>query len=505
MRSRPARSAVLAALFVLWPSSMCLPEPDVRPDNPPAVDAKRAETGSGPAEGTGKPDETASEAKSRPKEDMSPAATGAGDKDALQQSEATPEPDDGSKPEAAAAGAADNGAGRKSEAKSEPEDGVIAETAAAAGDKPAPSAGEAAPENDKPASLTVASWGGAYSESQQRAYFAPFKDETGIAIEMVSHNGRFAALAAEDRSKPPEWDIVDIDPAALETGCRNGKLEKVEPAALTAAKNGTPASDDFFPGVLHECGVPSVAWSSAIVFDKRAFKKAEPRTAKDFFDVKKFPGGRALRRDPKYAFELAVMADGVAPEEVYETLATDEGVSRALKQFDAIRDHIVWWERASEPIKQLAGGDAAMALAFNGRIFSAIVAENKPFGIIWDGQIFDLDFWAIPKGSPHKKAALDFIAFATRPDRLALQANWFPYGPVRKSALEQVGRHPEIDVDMTAYIPTSKENFKRALRLDAGWWKQHGEEMNRRFKVWTIGAGGSAATGDDAEKENAVR
>ncbi len=369
-----------------------------------------------------------------------------------------------------------------------------------------PASDEAKPAADeKPGKLTVASWGGAYSESQKRAYFTPFQNETGIEIKLVSHNGAFGALLAEGGASPPKWDLVDLGPAILESACRDGKLEKVDASVLVAAVDGTSARDDFLPGMLHECGVPSVAWSSAIVFDKRSFKKAAPRTAKDFFDVKRFPGKRALPRTPKYTLELALMADGVEPEEVYQMLATREGIARALKRLEEIRGHIVWWDRAHEPLKMLAKQDAAMAIAFNGRIFSAIVAQNKPFGLIWDGQVYDLDLWAIPKGSPNKTSALKLIAFATKPERLARQARWFPYGPVRKSALKLIGKHPEVDVNMSDYIPTSQMNFKRALRMDAAWWTSHEAEMTEHLKVWRIGDGGSAKSGADAESENASR
>ncbi len=366
-------------------------------------------------------------------------------------------------------------------------------------------AGKDTPETEKPDKLTVASWGGAYGESQRRAYFAPFQSESGIAIQAVSHNGKFEALDPDNANKP-KWDVIDLNAKALDQACRDGWLEKVDVAALAAANDGTAVRDDFFPGSLHECGVPSVAWSSVIVFDERAFKrKRAPKSASDFFDVKRFPGKRALPRGTKYTFELALLADGVDTEDVYDVLATDDGIGRALKQLDAIRNHIVWWDRAYEPLALLENGQASMAVAFNGRVFSAIVADSRPFGIIWDGQIFDVDLWAIPKGTPNVKSALNFIAFATQPAQLAKQAGWFPYGPMRKSAVELVGRHPEVNVDMSAFIPTSAPNFKRALRLNAAWWKENGGRVQERFKVWLIGDGGSADSGADAESENALR
>ncbi|MDA7947476.1 MAG: polyamine ABC transporter substrate-binding protein [Hyphomicrobiaceae bacterium] len=367
-----------------------------------------------------------------------------------------------------------------------------------------PAEAKAEPAAVKPDKLTVASWGGAYGESQRRAYFTPFQSESGIEIEAVSHNGKFDALDPENTDRP-EWDVIDVSADAIDRACQDGWLEKVDITQLSAANDGTRAQDDFFPDSLHECGIPSVAWSSAIVFDKRAFKKRTPNSAKDFFDVKRFPGKRALPRGAKYSLELALLADGVEPDEVYSVLATDDGVEQAFRKLETIRDHIVWWNRANEPLSLLEKQQVAIAVAFNGRIFSAIVGKTRPFGIIWDGQVFDLDLWAIPKGTPNAKAALDFIAFATQPAQLAQQAGWFPYGPMRKSAVEMVGRHPEVDVDMSAFIPTSKPNFKRALRLNSSWWQENEDRMKDRFKVWLIGDGGSADSGLDAESENTAR
>jgi len=336
----------------------------------------------------------------------------------------------------------------------------------------------------RPGKLTVASWGGAYTEAQKRAYFSPFETKTGISIAAVAHNGRFEALTGKDDGSASGWDIVDLDEITLEAGCRSGVLEKVETQILAASGDGETAKADFIEGSLHECGIPSVVWSSAIVYDKRAFEKAKPDAASDFFDVKKFPGLRALPREPRYVVELALMADGVKPADVYDTLATSEGLERAFKQLDRIADDISWWHVPQQPIKLLENKQAAMAIAFNGRIFNAIVANSRPFEIIWDGQVFHLDYWAVPKTAPHKTASLDFISFATRPDSMARQASWFPYGPVRKSAVKLVGKHPEIDVNMARFLPTSPDNFRQALKFDPAWWEKNGKRISDRYIAW---------------------
>lgn len=354
-----------------------------------------------------------------------------------------------------------------------------------------------------PRTLTIASWGGAYSKSQEIAFIRPFQKETGIAIKLISHKGAFDKLKRGGDAGQPEWDVVDLGSGTLDAACRAGLLERIRLDDIAAAGGELPARSDFLPGALHECGIASVAWSAAVVFNRNAYKKAAPKTAEDFFNLEKFPGKRGLPRGPKYTLELALIADGVSPDSVYALLETESGVARAFDILDRIRREVVWWTRGHEPLKRLADGTVSQTIAFSGRVFNSIVRQNRPFGIIWDGQIYDLDMWAVPKGSPNKEAAIRFIAFSIRADRLVEQTRWFPYGPMRKSAIAKIGRHAEADVDMRDFVPTAKTNFRRALRLNTPWWADNEEQLTKRFQAWLI-APASAGNGMDTEAENAI-
>jgi len=342
----------------------------------------------------------------------------------------------------------------------------------------------AAPATAQDSKLTIASWGGAYAQSQKIAYFQPFQKETGIAIASMYHGGRSALLGKGRSYRFQNWDVVDLSADALLSACRDGLLETISSAGLTAARDGTSAKDDFLPGALTDCGVASVAWSSVVVYDKRAFKGNQPKTPADFFDLKRFPGKRALRRGAKYTLELALLGDGVAPENVYAELATEQGVNRAFDVLERIKDDIIWWDGNGDHLKLLADGKAVMATAFNARAFGSLMAENRSLAILWHGQLYTMNSWAIPKTSRNKTAARRFIEFSTKPDRLAHQAKWFPYGPVRKSALAMVGDHAEIDVTMAGFLPTSNANLSHALQVDAGWWLSHGDALEAKFKTW---------------------
>ena len=143
----------------------------------------------------------------------------------------------------------------------------------------------------------------------------------------------------------------------------------------------------------------------------------------DFFDLENFPGKRGLRRGPKPNLEMALMADGVPADYVYIVLSTEEGVDRAFAKLDTIKDSVVWWEAGAQPPQLLADGEVVMTTAYNGRIFNAVAAEGKPFTIVWDGQVYDIDLWAIPKGAPNKDLAMEFMVFSTETEQLAAQAS----------------------------------------------------------------------------------
>ena len=280
------------------------------------------------------------------------------------------------------------------------------------------------------------------------------------------------------------WNLVDVELSDAVRGCDEGLLETIDPSILPAGADGTAAMDDFLPGTVHECAVASIVWSTIFAYDTEKMPNG-PTTIGDFFDTAKFPGKRGIRKSPKANLEMALAADGVAAADIYTVLSTPEGVDRAFAKLDTIKADSVFWEAGAQPPQLLADGEVVMTTAYNGRIFNAVAAEDKPFGIVWDSQIFDLDLWVVPKGAPNKDAALDFIAFSTATEQLAAQASYISYGPARKSSAPLVGSYAtKPDLAMGPQMPTAPENFKTAIQNDFEFWADNQDELNERFNAW---------------------
>lgn len=332
--------------------------------------------------------------------------------------------------------------------------------------------------------ITVVSWGGAYANSQIKAYHEPFAQQFGIKVNSVDYNGGLAEIKAQVEANNVSWDVVDVELSDAVKGCDEGLLEPIDKSILAPAPDGSPAEKDFLPGTLTECAVTTIIWSTVFAYDDSRIGDKKPTKIADFFDTKTWPGKRGIRKNPKTTLEMALMADGVPTDQVYATLETPEGVDRAFAKLDTIKKDIIWWDAGAQPPQLLADGEVVMTNAYNGRIFNAAVTEKKAFVIVWDGQIWDLDMWAMPKGGKNQEAALKFIAFSTDTQRLADQAKWIAYGPARKSSIPLLGKHAEAGVDMAPHMPTAPENFKNALQTGYEFWADNQDSLNERFNAW---------------------
>ncbi len=324
--------------------------------------------------------------------------------------------------------------------------------------------------------LNVVSYGGTYTRSQMLAYVRPWEATSGKVINMIDYAGGLDEIKSQVQSANVKWDVVDMELSSLISACDAGLLEPTDASLITDGADGTPASEDIPATYWHECGYPSVIWSTVIAYHETAFPDVQPTSIRDFFDLEKFPGKRGLRRTPAGLLEWALIADGIAPQDVYAILSTPHGVALAFDIATRLKSNIVWWTDGNEPVEMLLSDQVSMSTAWNGRLYSPIVNDGQPLSIIWDGHMVEVEYWAIPKGSPRLENARQFIQFATQTENMAKQTQYIPYGPVRKSA------QMLIDETIKPYLPTS--NLDTAFQVDSQWWAQNMEHISVIFEEW---------------------
>lgn len=319
--------------------------------------------------------------------------------------------------------------------------------------------------------LTVTSFGGSFQAAQRKAYMEPFAKKFGVEVLEDEWHGDMAKLRAMVESGNVTWDVLDLSDGQIELACDEGLIEPLDIAMFGGA-------DKFVKGSVTQCGIGTIVASLVIGYDARQFPQGGPNKFTDFWDVKRFPGPRAMKKWPKHNMEFALLADGVAPEQIYELLSTEEGIVRAFRSLDKIKPHVkVWFGSWAQPGQLLADGEVAMSIGTNGRLAAA--AETNPeIKFFWDRQGYGIDLWAVVKGCKNRDLAIKFIQFASLPENQAEFPKYIQYGPTVKEAIAKMA--PEL----AALMPTAPANMKTAWKIDSRFWSDNMDDFNIRFNAW---------------------
>lgn len=315
--------------------------------------------------------------------------------------------------------------------------------------------------------LTVVGFGGGFQEAARKALFQPFAAASGIAVRDDTYNGEMARIYAMVRNHDVVWDVVMVEAPELARGCEDGVFAKIDWATM--------GRERFIPAGIDECGAGAVAWGTAVFWDT-ARTPAGPASFAEFFDVTRFPGKRALRTGPKMTLEMALMADGVAPADVYRVLATRTGQDRAFAVLDRVRADLVFWRAGAQPVQLVASGEVAYASGYTGRVVLANTQGAK-LAMNWNTLLYSVDYWAVVQGSPRAADAMRMIHWMTELDPLLALAKIYPASPAHRAFAERA--------DLRAANPDSvAAHAAQGLFIDTQFWIEHGEDLEKRFAAW---------------------
>jgi len=312
--------------------------------------------------------------------------------------------------------------------------------------------------------LTVTSWGGEYEEAQRRAIFEPFERLTGAKIDVAGTD--VAELRRMVEQEETSWDVSDVLFEDVLPLANLGVLQTLDYNVIDP--EGLSSSSRM------EHGVASSYYSTVLTYRTDRWPDLPaPASWRDFWDIERYPGTRGLHRQPQGTLEFALLADGVALDEIYPI-----DVPRALSVLDRVVPEIaLWWEQGAQPAQMVTAGDLDMSSAWHSRILR-LQDEEAAFAIQWNGGALSGDAWVIPGGTPNLDVAMDFINFATRPEVCAAFSTIVPFGPVNTGTFDLLP--PEI----TERLPTAPQHRDVQFITDFEWWFQHREAVEAEFDDW---------------------
>ena len=334
------------------------------------------------------------------------------------------------------------------------------------------------------AEVTFVSWGGGYSASQQKAYVDTYSSGD---VNMISYNGGLGEVRAQVESGSVQWDIVDVLASDARIGCDEGLFEELDRSMFLPSPDGVAMDDDTMVPVPNDCVVPQIWWSYVPFHHADTFTGDQPSTMQDFFDLEKFPGKRGIHTWASAITEMALYADGVAIDDIYDVLGTQAGQDRAFAKLDTIKDHVVFWSAGSKPLDLVNSGEVSMSLAYNGRIGGAVLNDGADYVTVWDGQVLEEEWLVLLTGAPNRDEAIQFLIHASTSQAQAEQAKWINYGPMRTSGLDiMLAGEPWFNtgVAIMEHMPNTDEHMKGGILANPDFWADSGQAINDRYAAW---------------------
>lgn len=304
--------------------------------------------------------------------------------------------------------------------------------------------------------LVFVNWGGDASTAYDAAYGKPFQEATGVAVKQDGSGPTEGAILAQATSGNPTWDIVDIDPFSAITLGKQGMLEPIDYAVVDKNK--------MRPGFGWDFAASTYFFSYIIAYDAEKYGDTAPTGMADFFDVEKFPGKRSMYKWGSGMWEAALLAEGVAPDQLYPL-----DLPRAHAKIAAFKDNVVsYWGGGAESQSVLLNGDASMALIWSTRASLIEKDSGGRIKFIWDQGLISPGAMAVLKANPGgKENAMKFIASAQEPERQLIMFQMLGQGPANPAT------DALIPPDQKAINPVDPANMAKQIPLDMEWYAEN--------------------------------
>ncbi|MCW2309372.1 ABC transporter substrate-binding protein [Rhodobium gokarnense] len=310
--------------------------------------------------------------------------------------------------------------------------------------------------------LVLVTWGGAYADVIRKAITTPFTEETGIGVTLVS-GPDLSKAKAQVTTGNLEWDLYDGSGGSMHNAAKEGLFEELDTSVIDTSN---------LVGEATAHAMPFLIYAGGIAFDPER-TPSPPRTFKQLFDGDAYPGRIGLRTRVSETLEIALLADGVDPKDLYPL-----DVDRAFAALERIKPRVAKWiAQTPQTISLLSSNEIDYSYTYNGRVASA-KADGLSIDFSTDQTILMTQYYSVLKGSPKREQAMAYIAYATRPEVQTRLSEAYYSVPVRPGALDQVA--PEVK----ALLPDPKD--PRTVLLKEAFWADNFITLDRRFKEFLL-------------------
>lgn len=300
--------------------------------------------------------------------------------------------------------------------------------------------------------VTYGTDGGELLDVVIKGQIKPAEEKYGFRVITDASADRFPVVKAQVASGKPIWDVFDASAGYCARGAADGLFEPLDYSLIPNAE-AIPAA------FKNEYWIGTTAYATVLAYNTNTFGNNGPQSWADFWDVKKFPGKRALRNYARPMLEIALLADGVEPKDLYPL-----DVDRAYAKLAEIKPYIdVWWTSGAETTQLLYDGEVDMLPLWDGRV-TTVVNEGGAAAFTRNQAIMEFSCIAVLKGTKHKDASMKLINGLLDPVGQARLGEGWMTGPLNPGFAEH------IDPERLKTLTTAPDNVKISVPLSADWW-----------------------------------
>lgn len=308
----------------------------------------------------------------------------------------------------------------------------------------------------QPKQLVLANWGGDAADAYRDAYGTAYEAETGIKLVQDGGGPTEGAIAAQAQSGRPSWDVLDVDAFSAEILGKQGHLEPIDYSIVDKSL--------VREGHAWEYAVGAYMLSYILVYDAKKYGDNPPKNMADFFDTDTFPGKRTMYKWGVGSWEAALLADGVPADQLYPL-----DLDRAHAKIKGLMPHIIgFWGNGSESQQLMLDGEASMGLLWSTR--AALIDRDSGGDITFsyeEGLISTGAFGVIKNNPAGVKTAMEFLAFAQKPERQVVMFEMLNQAPANPAADELL---PE---ELRKYNVMDPANAAPQVKQDIGWYEEN--------------------------------
>lgn len=320
-----------------------------------------------------------------------------------------------------------------------------------------------------------------WSEYIPQELLDAFSKQYGLKVNYDTYASN-EELLAKLQAGASQYDVIIPSDYTVGIMIAQGMLEPIDVAQIPNFAN----VDDQFKNPSYDPGnkytVPYQWGSVAIAVNTDKVTKPITKYA-DLWDPA-FKGKLVVLDDEREIIGMALLTLG------YDKNSVDPAqLEAAKKKLLELTPNIKLYDSDS-PKTALLSGEAVAGVVWNGE--AALAHQENPkiaYVLPKEGMGLWVDNLAVPKGAPHKDAAIAFLNWVLKPDMSVLITKAFPYSSVNRAALELL--KTSDPAAYKAYMDYPATNPPADAVKNAKLVKDVGNATTLWDKIWTEVKGGS--------------